>query len=125
MHSHPWLRAFLILVAVCAAVVLLSVPAYAEDGHHKGGHHKGQHQAMHSYADIDADGDGKVNAEQYYAFRAARMAERAKAGRKMKNAGNKPTFEDLDLDGDGNFSAEEFAVHQEDCAMARRHAGRD
>ena len=120
MHSHPWLRAFLILIAVCAAVVFLSVPAYAE-----GGHQKGRHEAMHAYADLDGDGDGKVNAEEYYAFRAARMAERAKAGGKMKNAANRPTFDDLDLDGDGNFSAEEFAAHQEDCAKARPHAERD
>lgn len=112
MSSFHWLRAFLILLATCALVVAMSQSAYAD-------HHKHQCPA---YADIDADGNNAVTAEEFYAFRAQRMAARAEAGGKMKHAKNAPSFEDLDLDGDGNLSAEEFAEHQSRCPMREKEA---
>jgi len=115
MNSFHWIRAFLILLATCAAVVLLSTPAFAEDMHGK--HH--EHQCP-AYSDIDANADDEVTSEEFYAFRSTRMAERAEAGGKMKNAKNAPSFEDLDLDGDGNLSAEEFAEHVSQCPMKKK-----
>lgn len=116
MSSFHWLRAFLILLATCAVVVVLSSPAVAEGM--QGKHQKHQCPA---YSDIDANADNAVTAEELYAFRAHRMAERAAAGGKLKNAKNAPAFEDLDLDGDGNLSAEEFAEHQSECPMKQKH----
>lgn len=121
MNSFHWLRAFLILLATCAVVILLSSPALAEgkgDGH-KGKH--GQHHSCPAYSDIDANADDAVTSEEFYAFRAERMAARVEAGGKMKNAKNAPTFEDLDLDGDDTLSAEEFAEHQSQCPMKKKH----
>lgn len=116
MNSYHWLRAFLIMLAACAAVLALYHPAMAEQGAH--GHH-----AMPVYGDLDADGDGKVTAEEFYAFRATRVAARAAEGHKMKNAQNAPAFEELDLDGDGSLSADEFAKHHAQCPMHReKHA---
>ena len=109
MNSFHWLRAFLILVVTCAVVVLLSSPAVAE----------GKHQCP-AHSDIDANADNAVSAEEFYAFRAQRMAARAEAGGKMKNAKNAPSFEDLDLDDDGILSAEEFAEHQAECPMSKK-----
>ena len=120
MNSFHWLRAFLILLATCTGVVLLSSPAIAEG---EGDGHKGMHGQQHScpaYSEIDANADDAVTSEEFYAFRADRMAARAEAGGKMKNAKNSPTFEDLDLDGDGTMSAEEFAEHKAQCPMNKK-----
>ncbi len=114
MSSFHWLRAFLILLATCAVIIVFSTPALAEShGKH------GKHQCP-EYADIDANADNAVTAEEFYQFRAARMSERAAEGRKMKNAKNAPSFEDLDLDGDGNLSADEFAEHHANCPMMKK-----
>ena len=86
MNSFHWLRAFLILLATCAVVVLLSSPAIAADHHGK----HGKHQCP-TYSDLDANADNAVTAEELYAFRGQRMAERAEAGRKLKNAKNAPS----------------------------------
>lgn len=116
MNSFHWLRAFLILLATCVAVVAFTTRAAAEEMHH-GAHHK---HDMPAYADIDANADGSVTAEEFTAFHNARMAERAKAGHKLKHAKNAPAFADLDLDDDGNLSAEEFATHQAECPMHKK-----
>ncbi len=119
MNSPHWLRAFVTLLVTCTVVVLVSSVAYANCGGH--GKHKG-HQ-MPSYSELDANGDNVVTSEEFYAFRAKRMSERAAEGRKLKNAKNAPTFEDLDLDSDGNLSAEEFSAHQAQCPMRKKHKG--
>jgi hypothetical protein len=115
MNSFHWLRAFLILLATCTVVVLLSSPAFAEGMHGKNHEHK-----CPAYSDIDANADNAVTSEEFYEFRAGRMAARAEAGGEMKNAKNAPTFEDLDLDDDGNLSAEEFAEHKAQCPMNKK-----
>ena len=112
MSSIHWLRAFPLLLATCLLVVVYSTSAFA--GHH--GHHGKGHKCP-SYSDIDANGDDAVTSEEFYAFRAERMAARAEDGGKMKNAGDAPAFTDLDKDGDGNLSAEEFAAHHARCPM--------
>mgnify|MGYP001820178437 FL=1 len=67
-----------------------------------------------TYAEFDLDSDGKISSEEYYQARGARMAKRAQAGGKMKNAGNMPSFETIDLDGDGFLSSDEFAAHHQE-----------
>lgn len=60
----------------------------------------------------DANGDGKLSADEFYAARNARIAERAQQGRMMKNLGNAPAFEALDADGDGYLSETELLKGQ-------------
>jgi hypothetical protein len=117
MNSFHWLRAFLILLVTCAVVVVLSSPAIAA-GCGKHGM-DGKHQ-MPSFAELDANGDEAVSKEEFHAFRAKRMAARAEAGGKMKNAASAPAFEDLDLDANAVLSAEEFAKHQAECPCAAK-----
>ena len=112
------LRTFLLLLATCVTVLMLSQTAFAQCGHH------GNHQKP-AYSELDANGDNAVSPEEFYEFRAKRMAARAAEGRKMKNAQNAPTFEDLDLDGDGSLSAEEFEQHQANCPMKGRKQRED
>jgi hypothetical protein len=81
----------------------------------------GPRPGMPSFADFDLDNDGLIVSAEFYAARAARMAERAKAGGKMKHAANAPSFEDLDSDADGGISPQEFAAHQAE-EMAKRHS---
>ena len=75
-----------------------------------------------TFGDFDLDGDGGISSEEYYAARGARMAERAKEGGKLRNAGNMPAFETIDLDGDGSLSPDEFAAHHRE--HGRHHQGR-
>jgi hypothetical protein len=116
MNSFHWLRAFLIILATCAVVFVLSSPAFGDSHKGKHGMH-GKHHQCPDYSELDANSDDAVTAEEFYAFRAERMAARAEAGGKMENAKNAPTFEDLDLDNDGNLSADEFAEHHSLCPM--------
>lgn len=121
MNMSHWVRAFVTLLVTCAVILLVSSSAYADcKGHCK---HKGQQ--MPSYAELDANADNAVTSEEFYAFRAKRMSERAAEGRKLKNARNAPAFEDLDLDGDGNLSADEFSKHQAQCPMRKKTGPRE
>ncbi len=119
MNTPHWLRAFVTLLLTCTVILMWSTQAYADCKGH--GKHKGDQRP--TYADLDANGDAAVTSDEFYAFRAKRMSERAAEGRKLKNAKDAPTFEDLDLDGDGNLSAEEFSAHQADCPMRKKHKG--
>lgn len=104
------------LCAGATLILMLAVSAAANASHHGGGK---QHK-MPAFADFDLDGDGAIVATEFYEARAARMAERAKAGGKMKNAANAPTFESIDLDEDGKISAEEFATHQAEMKQKKQ-----
>jgi hypothetical protein len=119
MNTNNWLRIFLTILAACLATVVLSTSTYAGEGHHGKGH------KCPAYSDLDADGNGSVTAEEFYAFRAERMAARAAEGRKMKNAAKAPAFEELDLDGDKVLSAEEFAEHHASCPMMSKRDQED
>ena len=107
MNTKP-LSSYVIAGLVVITLVLLLASTAATASHHG----KGRHHKMPSFADIDLNGDGAIVATEFYEARAARMAERAKAGGKMKKAANAPTFESIDLDDNGEVSAEEFAAHQ-------------
>lgn len=108
------LRACATLTLACTFVLITFSAAFAECGcKHMHGHHP-------EYADLDADGDGVVTSDEFYAFRAERMSQYAKEGHKMRHAENAPKFEDLDLDGDNVLSAEEFAEHRSMCPAAKQ-----
>ena len=72
------------------------------------------------FSDIDTNGDGKLDAEEFAAGRDRHMKKmKQQYGGQGKGKGmhgghgmNMPTFSDLDLDGDGCINAEEFAKHQ-------------
>lgn len=119
MNNPHWLRALVTLLVTCTIILLVSSHAYANCM----GHGKKKGPGMPSYAELDANADDVVTSDEFYAFRAKRMSERAAEGRKLKNAKNAPSFEDLDLDGDGKLSAEEFDAHQAQCARGRKHKG--
>lgn len=65
-----------------------------------------------SFSDFDADRDGKVTQEEFENTQQKRMAEKAEAGRMLKNAANAPTFKDIDTNNDGSFDPIEFSEHQ-------------
>ncbi|MCW8889155.1 MAG: EF-hand domain-containing protein [Sedimenticola sp.] len=71
------------------------------------------------FSTYDANGDGRVTAEEYYAARNERIAERAKQGRLMKNLGNAPSFEQFDHDGDGYLTELEMVKGQLDQMQQR------
>ena len=105
-----------------AAAGLMCVSAAAqEDDQQDAGQARGMGHNMPAFADVDANGDGSIVAEELYAMRARHMAERAKQGGKLRNAGNAPSFEAIDTDGDGKVSPEEFAAHQ--AQMQEQHRG--
>jgi Ca2+-binding EF-hand superfamily protein len=115
MSARQLSNYFIAGVVVIMIMLLLASTAATASHHGKGKHHK-----MPSFADVDLNGDGAIVASEFYEVRAARMAERAKAGGKMKNAANAPTFESIDLDEDGEISPEEFAAHQADMMKKRK-----
>ena len=63
-----------------------------------------------SFADLDTDGDGQLNAEELTAGQKAHMGKCKEMmqgeGKGMK--GNMPQFSDFDLDGDGFITESEF-----------------
>jgi len=65
-----------------------------------------------AFGQIDEDGDGFISEEELDAFRAARMAAMAEAGKPMKGAKSMPDFVEIDLDGDGMLTEVEFTTAQ-------------
>jgi len=107
-----------ILPLVIAALSVVSVgPVLAQDDaadpekkQHPG--RMGGPHNMPSFTDFDLDGDGAISSDEFYKFRAERIAKHAEEGRKMMNMANAPSFEDIDTDGDGGISPDEFSAHQ-------------
>ena len=98
---------FPLLIAVMAVAVIAS----AQDQNPSMG------KNMPAFSDIDLDHDEAISSEEFYQFRAERIAKHAEEGRKMKNLANAPSFDDLDTNGDGAISSEEFAAHQAEHRM--------
>jgi Ca2+-binding EF-hand superfamily protein len=71
-----------------------------------------QENMVPSFSDFDTDRNGKVTQEEFESTQQQRMAEKAEAGRMLKNAGNAPTFQDIDTNSDGSFDPIEFSAHQ-------------
>lgn len=102
-----------------AAAFLIGTAAVAQDD---AGEEPGKrHHDMPTFADIDADGDGMLSADELGAMHAKRMAERAQQGGKLEHAGEACAFEKIDTDADGKVSPEEFAAHHEEMRQHRRH----
>lgn len=95
----------ILLVAVAG-----NVAAMGGNEEMRGGMKKGMN--MPTFADIDANGDGKISEQEFNEFHAARMSKMAADGRKMKHAGDMPGFSDVDTDGDGFISETELTTHQ-------------
>ncbi len=70
---------------------------------------RGTQQA--SFTAMDSNGDAMVTADEFEAFRQARIAERAEDGRRLKQVG-KTNFTDVDSNADGVWSRQEFATYQ-------------
>jgi Ca2+-binding EF-hand superfamily protein len=64
------------------------------------------------FSSYDGNGDGRVSADEFYAARNARIGERAREGRLMRNLGNVPAFEAFDDDRDGYLSENELLKGQ-------------
>ena len=107
-------------ILIAAISIIFATTAIAQDSS-KG---MGKGHNMPVFSDIDANGDGAIDAEEFYQFRGNRMAERAAAGGNMKNAANAPTFEDIDTNGDGGVSPEEFSAHKAE-QMAKKQAAKN
>lgn len=76
-----------------------------------------------NFASMDKDGDGRVNEQEFQAFRAERMAQRAAEGRPMRNAASAPNFAEIDADGDSYLSKDEFKAHAKMMRQSRKGAG--
>ncbi len=72
----------------------------------------GQGANMPSFAEFDADGDGRISEQEYVDGRNRRIAERAAAGYPMRGLGQAVDFSAADTDGDGSLTPEEFAALQ-------------
>lgn len=115
MNALPHFR--LISVGLTATTILLLLFSAAATASHHG---EGKQHTMPTFADLDLNGDGVIVASEFQEARAARMAERAKNGGKMKHAANAPAFESIDLDADGAISAEELAAHQAEMMQRKK-----
>jgi Ca2+-binding EF-hand superfamily protein len=93
----------IVIVTMIIAVAMLPFVAKA-DSHMK--------HSPPAFSEFDADGDGAVSEEEFNAFRSARMAAKAEAGKPMKGAKYAPAFSDLDTDGDGMLSEAELVAGQ-------------
>lgn len=84
-----------------------------------------------AFADLDLNGDGMIDADEFAKHQAARMSERhgnasgkgqgygmgqGKQGGAGRSGKGVPAYGDIDLDGDDCISAEEFSKH-----VAARH----
>lgn len=75
-----------------------------------GGPQGGRGQQVIDYGAFDSNQDNRVSPDEFYAGRDARIADRVKEGRMMRNLANMPGFEDFDTDGDGYLSQNEMAT---------------
>ena len=61
-----------------------------------------------TFNEVDVNKDGKISQEELSSFRAEKMREKAKEGRRLRNAGQAPSFKMLDKNGDGVLTSDEF-----------------
>lgn len=76
------------------------------------GRGKGQRKMPPTFADFDADGDGKITQTELETAQANKMTNQTKEGKLLKNAQNAPAFSTLDTNGDGSLDTAEFEAHQ-------------
>jgi Ca2+-binding EF-hand superfamily protein len=92
----------------------LAIAAQAED------HTRG---CPAKFSEFDLDGNGFITEQEWGEGHAKRMQDMAEQGRKMKHAGEMPTFASIDLDGDGQVGEEEFAAHKKAHQHQHQHKG--
>ena len=105
---------FVLMTVAMTFAVFFSTPASAQDVP------KGLGMNLPAFADCDLNSDGTITEDEFSKARAARIAQRAQDGRKMKNLANAPSFDDIDVDDNGGIDADEFAAHQAEH-KANRH----
>ncbi len=64
------------------------------------------------FSDYDADKNGIISKSEFDTAKTARMTERAKEGRQMKNVGNSLQFSDIDSNKDGKVTEQELSYGQ-------------
>jgi len=94
----------LILVSVIASFSMLQA-----DGINKKGKGMGR-PSQPVFSEFDANSDGIMTEEEYFAARDKRIGDRAIEGRQMKGLANMATFSDLDANGDGGVTENEFNI---------------
>lgn len=99
----------ILIITMIIAIVLLPVVAKAGGGQLKG---------PPAFVEIDVDDDGFVSEEEFEAFRSARMAAMAEAGKPMKAAAIAPEFSEIDVDGDGMLTQTELTTAQQEHRRA-------
>lgn len=74
-----------------------------------------------SFADFDANGDGKLTQEEFVNVRGERYQQAYESGRSMRGVGHYVnTFKEMDANGDGFVSKKEFGTTRSDVAKSRR-----
>jgi Ca2+-binding EF-hand superfamily protein len=73
---------------------------------------RGMGRNMPFFSEFDLNRDRMVSEKEFNEARSIRMAERAKQGYQMRNAGKSHSFADIDTNGDGGISMREFSSHQ-------------
>ncbi|MDN3714898.1 EF-hand domain-containing protein [Vibrio breoganii] len=71
---------------------------------------------MPNFTAMDTNSDNKVSADEFNAFKAQRMQQRASEGRQMKNVSKAATFDTLDTNGDGY-------IDQTECQNQPKNGG--
>lgn len=76
------------------------------------------------FSEFDLDGNGFITEQEWGEGHALRMQDMAEEGRKMKHAGEMPTFASIDLNGDGQVDEDEFKAHKEAHQHQHQHEGK-
>lgn len=111
--KSPDQAVFKVILIASMIIAIAVLPVVAKADHHKP-------SGPPTFAEFDADGDGFVSEEEFTAFRAARMAAMAEAGKPMKGAATAPAFSDIDTDGDGMLNEAELTAAQQAQHKAMR-----
>ncbi len=61
---------------------------------------------------MDSNGDGFVSDTEFTNAKNKNMQEKLNQGKRLKNAGNSPTFQDIDTNNDGKISNTELLTKQ-------------
>lgn len=76
------------------------------------------------FSEFDLDGNGAIVEQEWLDGHAERMKAMAEEGRKMKHAGEMPTFASIDLDGNGQVDEAEFEAHKQAHQHQHQHQGK-
>jgi hypothetical protein len=111
--KSPDQAVFKVILITSMIIAIVALPVVAKADHHKP-------SGPPTFAEFDANGDGFVSEEEFTAFRTARMAAMAEAGKPMKGAATAPAFSDIDTDGDGMLNEAELTAAQQAHHKAMR-----